>query len=85
MDFSLQMSYVLELNTHELRLISKALRGALLDADDQRDALDLQRRLVMSKHARLKQALTESSKAVDNIEAAERERSVNTETDRDKP
>jgi vacuolar-type H+-ATPase subunit E/Vma4 len=71
-DFRISWMFRLDLTKEEFRLVSKALRGTLAAAD-QPAALELQKKLLRERHKCLSQALNESQKAIDNIEAAESE------------
>ena len=63
-------TFSLSLSKEEFRLISKALRGALRD-EDKEPALELQKKMLRDKHEILRQAINESQKAIDNIDATE--------------
>jgi hypothetical protein len=71
MDVRVAWSFNLNLSKEEWRLVSKALRGVLKPGDETEDALDLQKRMLRSKHEILRQALGESQKAIDNIDSEE--------------
>jgi len=71
MDMRVTRTFRLDLTKEEFRVVSKALRGALRTQAERDAALELQKRMLRTKHDVLRQALGESQKAIDNIEAAE--------------
>jgi prefoldin subunit 5 len=71
MDMRVSWTFRLDLTKEELRLVSKALRGALRTPEERAEALELQKRMLRTKHEALRHALAESQKAIDNIDAAE--------------
>jgi hypothetical protein len=73
MDIRVTWTFRLVLTKQEFRILSKALRGALRTGEEQAEALELQKRMLRTKHDVLRQAFAESQKAVDNIDAAELE------------
>ena len=71
MDMRVSWTFRLDLTKEEFRIVSKALRGALTKPEDSEAALELQQRMLRTRHEMLRQALAESQKAIDNIDAAE--------------
>lgn len=71
MDFRVTWIFRLDLTKDDFRLVSKALRGALSTDEEKAAALELQKKMLRDKHATLLQALAESQKAMENIEAVE--------------
>lgn len=71
MDLHVTWSFRLDLTKAEFRILSKALRGALRTDEERTAALELQKQMLRTKHEVLRQALGESQKAINNIEAAE--------------
>lgn len=71
MDMRVTWSFRLDVDKHEFRILSKALRGALRTDEERAEALELQKRMLRTKHEVLQQALAESQKAIDNIDATE--------------
>jgi hypothetical protein len=70
MDFRAVTLFRVELTGDEFRLVSRALRGALRGADEEAAALALQEKMLRARHVALAQQLTESQKAMENIDAA---------------
>ena len=71
MDMRVSWTFRLDLTKEEFRVVSKALRGALTKPEDREAALELQQRMLRTRHEVLRQALAESQKAIGNIDAAE--------------
>lgn len=71
MDMRVTWSFRLDVDKHEFRILSKALRGALRTDEERAEALELQKRMLRTKHEVLRQAFAESQKAIDNIDATE--------------
>lgn len=71
MDMRVTWNFRLDIDKHEFRVLSKALRGVLRTDEERAEALELQKRMLRMKHEILQQALAESQKAVDNVDAAE--------------
>jgi len=69
MDTQMQVTYHLVIRGDEFRLLSKALRG-ILDEADKAKAIELQEKMLRDKHEWLRQQLESSQKNIDNIDAA---------------
>ena len=64
-----ELRYSVELSPQEFRVIAAALRGNLKD-DEWKEALALQKRMLLERHKAAEQLLGETQKAADNIAAA---------------
>lgn len=71
MDVRIMNTFRIDFSKDEFLLVSKALRGTL-DAEERQAAQELQKRMLRARHQLLHHLLSESQKAIDNVDAAER-------------
>lgn len=74
MKIEMKSQFRLIINADEFRLISKSLRGATLDLDEQAAALALQERMIRQRAEVIRQNHLEAQKHVENIDGEEKER-----------